>query len=43
MPGQSVTKEYVLAKADELTGRQVRVHLNERQGGRIWNRLLTVP
>ena len=43
MPGQSVTKEYALAQAAELVGRNVRVHFNERQGSRVWNRLVLVP
>ena len=43
MPGQSVTKEFALASAAELIGRQVRIHFNERSGTRVWNRLLTIP
>lgn len=41
--GQSVTKEYVIDDAQALAGRRIRVHFNERQGSRIWNRVLTLP
>jgi hypothetical protein len=43
MPGQSVMKEFLVEHAADLTGRRVRVHLNERQGSRLWNRVLTLP
>jgi hypothetical protein len=43
MPGQSVTKEFTLDRAAELSGRRVRVHFNERQGNRVWNRIVTIP
>lgn len=43
LPGQSVTKEYVLDRIDELSGRYIRVHFSERQGSRMWNRVLLVP
>lgn len=43
LPGQSMSKEFVIERAGELAGRHVRMHLNERQGSRVWNRILTVP
>ncbi len=43
MPGQSARKEFVIEKADDLIGKKIRVGLNELQGTRIWNRILTVP
>lgn len=42
-PGQSVTKEYVLTNASELTGRRMRLGLREFNGKRMWNQLLDVP
>ncbi len=41
--GQSMTKEFIIDAADQLVGRRVRVHFNERQGPRVWNRILSVP
>jgi hypothetical protein len=43
LPGQSISKEFSIDNADQLVGRQVRVHFNERSGTRVWNRLLTIP
>ena len=43
LPGQSVSKEFNVEQANELAGRRVRVHLSERQGNRMWNRVLVIP
>jgi hypothetical protein len=44
LPGQSVTKEFVLERADELSGKKIRVGFNEIEGQyRLWNQLLEVP
>ncbi len=42
-PGQSVSKDFVLENAADLSGSKVRIALKEIQGARIWNRVITVP
>jgi len=41
--GQSVGKEFVLERAAELSGREIRIGLRERTGSRMWNRVLRLP
>ena len=41
--GQSLTKDFVLENASELSGQFVRISLKEVQGGRIWNRVIQIP
>lgn len=43
LPGQSVAKEFFVENVADLSYRRVRVHLSERQGSRLWNRVLTIP
>jgi hypothetical protein len=43
LPGQSITKDFILDAASDLTGRQVRIGLKELRGTRVWNRVITVP
>ncbi len=42
-PGSSITKDFILENADQLSGRNIRIGLKETQGSRVWNRVLTVP
>ncbi|HPD29842.1 MAG TPA: hypothetical protein PLL20_07600 [Phycisphaerae bacterium] len=41
--GQSARKEFLIDNAGDLVGKRIRVGLNELQGTRIWNRVITVP
>ncbi len=41
--GQSVGKEFLLERAGELSGRDIRIGLRERTGTRMWNRVLRLP
>jgi len=43
LPGQNITKDFILEDAADLAGARVRVGLKELQGSRVWNRTLTVP
>lgn len=42
-PGQSLTRNFVIPNATDLSGRNVRVGLKEIQGSRFWNRIVAVP
>jgi hypothetical protein len=42
-PGQSLTKDFVLKDAEELSGQLTRIGLKEVRGSRFWNRLVRIP
>jgi len=43
LPGQSVSRTFVLTDAEYLAGREVRVSLKEINGPRFWNQYVTIP